>query len=82
MIEVTAEQAEANRAKHMNVAGERGAWNWPARLIHIKRNVASTQAYGAWLCLHIGTVAIFLGSRNGHALRIELFTPFHRFRMA
>lgn len=52
------------------------------RLVHIERDVMHTQAYGCWLCLHVGGTAIFFGRRKGYALRLELFTPLHRWRLS
>lgn len=52
------------------------------RLVHIKRDVMYTQAYGCWLCLQVGSTAIFLGRRDGYALRLELFTPLHKWRLS
>lgn len=52
------------------------------KYLHIKRNVMATQAYGCWLCLHIGDIAIFLGRRKGYGIRVELFTPLHKWRLS
>lgn len=48
--------------------------------MHIKRNVEYTQAYGCQLCVHIGSVAVMFGKRDGAGRRLELFTPRHLFR--
>ena len=53
------------------------------RLLSIKTNVASLQAYGCKVCLHIGSVAFIIGQRKGDCLfRLELFTPLHRWRIS
>lgn len=53
-----------------------------SNFICIKRDVMYTQAYGCWLCLHVGATAIFLGRREGNGARLELFTPLHRIRLS
>jgi hypothetical protein len=50
-------------------------------IIKIQRDVIYTQAKNCRLCLHIGTVAIFIGHQYKEGLRIELLTPFHKFRI-
>lgn len=49
-----------------------------------KRNVEHTQTKGCWGCLHIGTVALYIGTKRQPAgrvgWRLELFTPLHAFR--
>lgn len=52
------------------------------RYLHIKRDVLYTQAYGCWLCLHVGSTAVFIGRRKGNAVRLELFTPLHKWRLS
>jgi hypothetical protein len=50
-------------------------------MIQIQTNVAYTQAYGVWFCLHIGSVAIFFGRGiKGRGPRLELCTPWRWFR--
>lgn len=47
--------------------------------LHIKGDVEFSAAYGCWLLIQIGSVALFLGPRwRGYAARIELFTPCRR----
>jgi hypothetical protein len=52
--------------------------------VEVKRNVGYTQAKGTWFCLHVGSVAVYLGKHppRGWASgrRLELFTDCHRFR--
>lgn len=51
-------------------------------MVHVKRDVLSTQAFGCWLCLHVGSTAIYFGRRDGYAVRLELFTPLHKWRLS
>ena len=50
--------------------------------IHVKRDVLYTQAFGCWFCLQLGSTAIYVGRRNGYAIRLEAFTPLHRWRLS
>jgi len=51
--------------------------------IRVQRNVAYVIPRNCWLCLHVGTTAIYFGSREIPGVtprRLELFTPWQRFR--
>ena len=52
--------------------------------MNIKRNVAHTQTKGCWGCLHIGSVALYLGRNQGAyertGWRLEVFTEYHKLR--
>lgn len=52
----------------------------PGLPITIKTNVEYTQAGGCYLCLHVGSVAVFFGRRDKPGRRLELLTPPHGFR--
>jgi hypothetical protein len=46
-------------------------------------NVAYIQPRGHMLCLHVGSWVVLFGPNRDHAtVRLELFTPFHRFRLS
>lgn len=50
-------------------------------MVVIKRDVAYTASYGCWFCLHVGSVAIYLGRGvKGSGPRLEIMTPRHWFR--
>lgn len=53
-------------------------WRW----LTIRTGVEYTQGYGCWLCLHVGSTVFYVGRREGDSLRLELFTPLERFRVA
>ena len=50
--------------------------------IKVMHDVEYTTAHGAWGCLHIGTMAIFILPRRGNSShwRLEICTPLHRWR--
>lgn len=50
--------------------------------VEIKRNVMATQAAACWGCIHVGSVAVYLGFtlRRVAGWRLEILTPLHRFR--
>ena len=49
-------------------------------MIRFRTNVAYTQAYGCKFCLHVGSLAVFFGTKNnGAGPRLELFTQLHWF---
>lgn len=49
----------------------------------ILRNTSYIQAHNCHLCLHIGTTAYIFGNRKGGSgLRLEIFTPDHKFRLS
>lgn len=51
------------------------------KFIEIDRNVEYAQAANCLLCVHVGCTAIFFGTgAGGYGARLELFTPFQRFR--
>jgi hypothetical protein len=51
-------------------------------IVERKTGVYSTQAKACWGCLHVGWWAFFLlpTRRREYGWRLELFTPWHRFR--
>ncbi len=48
--------------------------------MQVLTNVAFCQGAGCRFALHIGSVFIAFGRRPGIGARLELFTPFHKFR--
>jgi hypothetical protein len=55
------------------------------RLIEVRRNVYSTQTKGCWGAIHVGMTVLYLGwdsRRKGSGWRLELCTPFRKFRWA
>lgn len=52
------------------------------KYLDIQRGVCYTQAWGTFLCLHIGCTVIHIlpGRKRGRMRRLELFTPDHAFR--
>ncbi len=53
---------------------------WKGPFIAFSTDVLSTTAQGCFLCIHIGTVAIYFGGWAWPGHRLELFTPLRRFR--
>ena len=50
-------------------------------MIFIRRNIMYTQGVSTYFCLHIGTIVIMFGFKpNYMGPRLELFTPYHKFR--
>ncbi len=52
------------------------------KIIKIDRDVYSAQGFNSWGVLQVGMVLfrIWNGTRKPFCWRLELFTPFHRFR--
>lgn len=50
-------------------------------MIHVITNVTYTQAYGAWFCIHVASIAFLIGRGiKGSGPRIEICTPLRWFR--
>lgn len=52
-------------------------------MIRVARHVMYVVPRNCWLCVHVGTTAIYIGDRESTGTtprRLELFTPRHAFR--
>ena len=53
-------------------------------MIHIDTGIYHSQAYGCWLLIHIGSLAMHITGRHQKPclIRFELFTPARWFRFS
>ncbi len=51
-------------------------------MVKIKTNVYHTQAKATALCIHVGSVAFYIGKKGWPRKKIQILTPCHRFKLS